>query len=335
MEQAATDKQPVAIECVNLSKTYGDIMALNGVSLSVPVGGSLAVLGENGAGKSSLVKLLLGFTFASAGQIRLFGSDDLGAGRLRVGYLPEQPQYERAFTAREYLTYLGRLSGIERGGLARRVTTLLALVSLSNAAERRIATYSKGMSQRVGIAAALLNQPAALIVDEPTSGLDPGGQWEVRAILHRLRDEGITMLLASHQLAEVEDLCDEVAILRRGQVVVSGTVASLLDSGEQVEITVAALPNEVAAQLRASFGEGLTIMGPQLLLPVRQSQPALRQLLAAGVVVVALNPVRRTLEELYLQVSRGSYRQPAAQPTTPSNGQPRFLEPLGKGRSRR
>lgn len=293
------------IECINLNKSYGRIRALANLDLTVHQGESFGLLGENGAGKSSLVRLLMGFTFPSSGQLRIFDDADLGPARQHIGYLPEQPQYDRQFSAVEYLSYLGRLASVPNDELRSRVSDLLELVGLTEAANRHISTYSKGMTQRVGIAAALINKPALLILDEPSAGLDPGGQWDIRNILARLRAEGVTMLLCSHQLAEVEDLCDTVGILRRGELVRSGAVADLLNLANLVEIVADTISAAVATRLQAMELNPLDIDGNRVVVPAAASQRVLQTLLEEGARIISMNPLRRTLQDVYLQVSRG------------------------------
>ncbi|PZS04358.1 MAG: ABC transporter ATP-binding protein [Candidatus Chloroheliales bacterium] len=303
------------IECINLNKAYGRIRALSNLNLTVHQGESFGLLGENGAGKSSLVRLLMGFTFPSSGELRLFDDPNLGRARQRIGYLPEQPQYDRQFSAVQYLGYLGRLAGVPRAQLRQRIADLLELVGLTPAADRHIGGYSKGMTQRVGIAAALIHKPALLILDEPSAGLDPGGQWDIRNILARLRAEGVTMLLCSHQLVEVEDLCDTVGILRKGELVRSGAVADLLNLANLVEIVADAISTTTLTRLQAMELDTLDVDGNRLVVPVAASQRVLQTLLEEGARIVSMNPLRRSLQDVYLQVSRGV---PTKVPTRPA-----------------
>jgi ABC-2 type transport system ATP-binding protein len=303
-----------AIECINLNKSYGRIRALSNLNLTVHQGESFGLLGENGAGKSSLVRLLMGFTFPTSGELRLFDDPDLGRARQRIGYLPEQPQYDRRFSAVQYLGYLGRLAGVPRNALRQRIADLLELVGLTPAAVRHLGSYSKGMTQRVGIAAALIHKPALLILDEPSAGLDPGGQWDIRNILARLRAEGVTMLLCSHQLVEVEDLCDTVGILRKGELVRSGAVSDLLNLANLVEIVADAISTATLARLQAMELNTLDVDGNRLVVPVAASQRVLQTLLEEGARIISMNPLRRSLQDVYLQVSRGV---PSKVPTRP------------------
>ncbi len=305
---------PPIIECINLNKSYDRIHALSNLNLTVHQGESFGLLGENGAGKSSLVRLLMGFTFPSSGQLRIFDDANLGRARQRIGYLPEQPQFDRRFSAVQYLGYLGKLAGVPSDELRPRIADLLELVGLTAAADRHISTYSKGMTQRVGIAAALIHKPALLILDEPSAGLDPGGQWDIRNILARLRAEGVTMLLCSHQLVEVEDLCDTVGILRRGELVRSGAVSDLLNLANLVEIVADEISAITITRIQAMELNTLDVDGNRLVVPAAASQRVLQTLLEEGARIISMNPLRRSLQDVYLQVSRGV---PTKVPTRP------------------
>ena len=246
--------------------------------------------------------------------MRIFDDANLGRARQRIGYLPEQPQFDRQFSAVQYLGYLGRLAGVPGDELRQRIADLLELVGLSAAADRNIGTYSKGMTQRVGIAAALVHKPALLILDEPSAGLDPGGQWDIRNILARLRAEGVTMLLCSHQLVEVEDLCDTVGILRRGELVRSGAVSDLLNLANLVEIVADEISAATMTRLQAMELGTLDMDGNRLVVPAAASQRVLQTLLEEGARIISMNPLRRSLQDVYLQVSRGV---PTKVPTRP------------------
>jgi ABC-2 type transport system ATP-binding protein len=190
-------------------------------------------IGPNGAGKTSTMKVLLGFQPASAGEARLFGVDvRRPIARQRIGYLPEQTYYYKFLTAEEILRFYARLFGIPRDQRERRIDEILTLVDLKDARRRPIRTYSKGMQQRIGIAQALVNDPDLLILDEPTSGLDPVGRMQVRSIIQHLRECGKTVFFSSHELGEVETICDRVGILCHGELKAVGTARELLGESE-------------------------------------------------------------------------------------------------------
>jgi len=204
-------------------------IAVNGLNLEVFPGEVFGFLGPNGAGKSTTMNVLLGFLNATAGSASLFGVDvRQPIARQRIGYLPEQTYYYKFLTAEEILRFYGRIFGIPKAELDQRIDTVLKLVELDSVRRRPIKSYSKGMQQRVGLAQALINNPDLLILDEPTSGLDPLGRMKVRALIQRLKQEGKTVFFSSHELGEVETVCDRVAILNHGEVKVTGRVDDLI-----------------------------------------------------------------------------------------------------------
>jgi ABC-2 type transport system ATP-binding protein len=203
-------------------------VALHGLNLRVAPGEVFGFLGPNGAGKTTTMNVLLGFIPPTAGQAFLFGVDvRQPVARQRIGYLPEQTYYYKFLTAEELLRFYARIFGLTPAETTRRIDALLKLVELESVRRRPIKTYSKGMQQRVGLAQALINQPDLLILDEPTSGLDPLGRMKVREIIQRLKNEGKTVFFSSHELGEVETVCDRVAILNQGQLLAEGRVADL------------------------------------------------------------------------------------------------------------
>src|SRR3954451_2118642 len=204
-------------------------VAVNGLNLQVRAGEVFGFLGPNGAGKTTTMNVLLGFVNATGGEAFLFGvSVREPIARQRIGYLPELTYYYKFLTAEEILRFYGKIFRIPRSQLEPRIDRVLKLVELEHARKRPIKTYSKGMQQRVGLAQALINNPDLLILDEPTSGLDPLGRMKVREIIQRLKQEGKTVFFSSHELGEVETVCDRVAILHQGQLKVEGRVNELM-----------------------------------------------------------------------------------------------------------
>jgi ABC-2 type transport system ATP-binding protein len=199
------------------------------LDLEIRQGEIFGLLGPNGAGKTTTINVLLGFVNAKAGDAQIFGrtARDPQA-RQRLGYLPELTYYYKFLTAEELLRFYGEIFDISRPQLEKRIDEVLKLVDLEQARKRLIKTYSKGMQQRVGLAQALINDPDLLILDEPTSGLDPVGRMQVREVIQRLKSEGKTVLFSSHELGEVETVCDRVAILVEGRLKVLGAVDVLL-----------------------------------------------------------------------------------------------------------
>ena len=204
-------------------------VAVKGLSLTVGAGEVFGFLGPNGAGKTTTMNVLLGFVNPSGGDARIFDvsvRDPIS--RQRIGYLPELTYYYKFLTAEEILRFYAKIFEIPAAETERRIDDLMKLVELEHARKRPIKTYSKGMQQRVGIAQALINNPDLLILDEPTSGLDPLGRMKVREIIQRLKNEGKTVFFSSHELGEVETVCDRVAIIAQGELKGEGRVSELV-----------------------------------------------------------------------------------------------------------
>ena len=237
MENASTGSSDAStvIKIQNLAVTYPSrglrqesTVAVRGLSLDVNRGEVFGFLGPNGAGKTSTMQVLLGFRPPTSGAAFLFDIDVRETiARRRIGYLPELTYYYKFLTAEELLRFYARIFRIPRGEADRRIDALLKLVELEDARKRLIKAYSKGMQQRVGLAQALINNPDLLVLDEPTSGLDPLGRMKVREIIQRLKNEGKTVFFSSHELGEVETICDRVAIIHRGELKVQGRVSDL------------------------------------------------------------------------------------------------------------
>jgi ABC-2 type transport system ATP-binding protein len=204
-------------------------VALRGLDLEVGAGEAFGFLGPNGAGKTTTINVLLGFVQPTSGSAALFGIDvRQPIARQRIGYLPEMTYYYKFLSAEELLRFYAKIFGLSRSETDKRIENLLKLVELEHASKRQIKTYSKGMQQRVGLAQALINNPDLLILDEPTSGLDPVGRMKVREIIQRLKNEGKTVFFASHELGEVETVCDRVAIISEGELKTIGRVSDIV-----------------------------------------------------------------------------------------------------------
>ena len=270
-----------ALSVVGLRKAYGSVHALRGVDLELGSGELFGLLGPNGAGKSTLVKIACGLVHASGGAVEICGhrAGSPGAQAL-LGYLAELFRFPDWCTADELLALHQRLTGSTGGGAERR--ELLDLVELGHVPDRRVGAMSKGMQQRLGLAQALVGAPRLLLLDEPTSALDPAGRHMVRALLERLRDRGVGVLLNSHLLSEVELVCDRVAIIDGGAVVAAGTPAQLSRAGG-VEVETSAGWRTFAAARRED--------APRIV----------RELVAAGEDVFAVRVLTSTLEDAYLE----------------------------------
>jgi len=290
-----------AIETRELAKRYKETIALAGLTMTVPRGEVFGFLGPNGAGKTTAVKLLLGRARPTGGQGVVLGAPlgDLAA-RRRIGYLPELFRYQSWLRAREVLAAHCELAGVPSDRWAGQISSVLELVGLTDRAGDRVGSFSKGMQQRLGIAVALLGDPEVVFLDEPTSALDPVGRADVRALIHHLREHGVTVFLNSHLLGEVEKVCDRVAIVDRGRVIVEGRIDELLGS-RSVRIRVTEFDGKAEASL-GRFGP-LTIEGDWLTIrPVEaESVPDIvATIVAGGGRVHAVEPGRATLEDRFL-----------------------------------
>ncbi len=222
-----------AIRVVGLHKSFGDNHAVRGVDLTIQPGEVFGFLGPNGAGKSTVVKIILGLVRASAGNVTVLGhaAGSLEA-RRQIGFLPETFRFHEWMRATEFLDFHGQLAGLSHEARGRRANEMLEVVRLHHRRNDRLSTFSKGMLQRIGLAQALLAEPPLVVLDEPTSALDPIGRRDVRDVIRDLRAAGTTVFLNSHLLSEVEQVCDRVAIINRGQVVAAGNLHELLESRE-------------------------------------------------------------------------------------------------------
>ncbi|MBX7249583.1 MAG: ABC transporter ATP-binding protein [Caulobacteraceae bacterium] len=288
------------LEADNLTKAYGAVKALDGLSLSVPPGGVYGVLGPNGAGKSTLFRIWLGLIRPTEGEGRIMGGvagKDAKAAR-RTGSMIETPRFPPFLTARQTLVMLSRASGLKNN--AARIDTLLDRVNLTEAADRKVKGFSVGMAQRLGIAAALLNEPELLILDEPTSGMDPAGINEIRNLIRSLADDdGVTVVLASHQLAEVQRVCNRVAILDHGKLVSEDTIDEMV-SGSTQHLRISGSP--VTAIMKV-LGKKGTRDGEAVLARIdrKEAPDLIRRLVAEKVNITEARWVGGDLEKVFLQ----------------------------------
>ena len=293
-----------AIEARGLRKQYGRAVAVAGLSLEVPRGEVFGFLGPNGAGKTTSVKMLLGLVAPTGGQARVLGArlGDLAA-RARIGFLPEHFRFHDCLTAREFLRAHGRLHKLRRQPLERRIDRLLDRMDLTDAADRRLAQFSKGMLQRAGLAQALVAEPELLFLDEPTSGLDPLGRVLVRDLIRDLRQQGTTVFLNSHLLGEVEATCDRVVFLKQGRIIHELSLAHHAAALE-VRLQIDRVETRILEGLQ-TFGRDPRISGNLVRLWV-DSEEAIpriaRWLVEQGVGIHALAGHRKSLEEWFIEV---------------------------------
>jgi ABC-2 type transport system ATP-binding protein len=299
------------IETTGLTKRFGDRVAVAGVDLRIPRGSAFGYLGPNGAGKTTLIRMLLGLTEATGGRMRLLGRPvpaERATALARVGAIVEEPRFHRHLTGRENLRVIAAAREPEAH---RRIDGALARVGLAGRADERVKRYSQGMRQRLGVARSLLADPELLILDEPTNGLDPAGIHEFRAMIRGFVAEGRTVLLSSHLLDEVEKICDQVAIVDRGRVVIQGSIADLAAAGEQTILVstnddgaarvLLAAHRAVASATSESDGIRVTLHSDV------EAEPAAeeigRHLVLADLAIRRFEPARASLEQRFLEIT--------------------------------
>ena len=282
----------VIIETRNLSKVYRDfwgrpkVMALKALDLQVHRGEIFGLLGPNGSGKTTTIKLLLGLLFPTEGDSLIFGkpASDVSKNE-RIGYLPEESYLYKFLNAEETLHFYGRLFKMSAAERRKRVNRLIDMVGLSGAKHRQLREYSKGMQRRIGLAQSLINDPELILLDEPTSGLDPIGTAEIKELIRDLREQGKTIVLSGHLLADMQDICDRIAILHRGELKEMGQVSDLLTVQDVTQIKTRDLPEAALAEIR----DVITRHGGSL---------------------VSVDHPTTTLEELFLRIVRESDLHP-------------------------
>jgi ABC-2 type transport system ATP-binding protein len=302
------------IEVSGLRKQYtssfgkAKITALDGIDFRVGEGELFGLLGPNGAGKTTTVKILLGLTHATSGTASVCGLPVRDAeSRRRVGYLPEGHKIPNYLTARQALSIFGRMSGMESAQIVKRIPVVLENVRMGQWIDVRIKKFSKGMTQRLGLACALIHSPQVLLLDEPTDGVDPVGRREIRDLL---RDEaklkGTTVLLNSHLLSEIELTCDRVAVLRNGKVAAFGSVEELTRQTATYKMVATPIDDTLVASFRET-GAGVERVNGHMVLSVTDVQhlnALVDRLRARGGVLSELTPVRSTLEDVFVDLVR-------------------------------
>ena len=326
----------VPVRARGLRKVYGDVVAVDGIDMEVRAGDVYGFLGPNGAGKTTTLRMMLGLIRPTAGRAELFGRDPLGRGAAAlegVAGFVEAPQFYPYLSGRKNLELVAALDG---GDAAQRIDAALETVELSHRARHRVGGYSHGMRQRLGIAGALLRNPRLMILDEPATGLDPAGMRDMRALIHRLAGEGMTVLLSSHLLVEVEDLCNRVGIVRRGKLVFEGALDDLkrsAGSGYRLRTTDNARARPVCRDHEGV--SGVSEHGAELRFAASEDAAASlsRALVQAGLGIRALAPETATLEDLFFRLTEGDGVTPSAGATpAASPADARALEPSGAQR---
>ena len=292
MSTSAGQKGEVIVETRNLTKTYKDfwgrskVHALKALDLNVRRGEIFGLLGPNGSGKSTTIKLLLGLLFPTSGEALVFGKDAADVSKNeRIGYLPEESYLYKFLNAEETLDFYGRLFNMSAARRKRRIRDLINLIDLDRAKRRQLKEYSKGMTRRIGLAQALINDPELIVLDEPTTGLDPIGTRDMKDLIVRLRDQGKTILMCSHLLADVQDVCDRIAILHQGELKELGAVDSLLSVQDITQFQAKNLTPDTEEAIRKLIAE------------------------SQGELISMENPTT-TLEDLFLSIVRDSDSRP-------------------------
>ncbi len=305
------------VEIEKLSKDYEvgfwrkrKVRALDDLSLSVKPGGIFGFLGGNGAGKTTTIKILMGLLFRTEGTAKILGSPiDEVEMRSRIGYCPENPYFYDYLTPLELLDYFGRLFGIDSATRSSRSADLLHAVGLDEAAwKRQLRKFSKGMQQRVGLAQALINQPEIVFFDEPMSGLDPVGRREIRELIAGLKAKGTSVFMSTHILSDVEALCDEVAILRKGKLFATGDLQELLsrDAGRGgFEVIASGLSPAAVAQIEA-LSKGAVVTGKPNGIAIEVAgdesiEVVLRTIRDNSGKLISVLPVKQSLEDLFVE----------------------------------
>jgi ABC-2 type transport system ATP-binding protein len=289
---APSSSSDVVIETRGLGKIYRDfwgrkkVHALKSLDIEVRKGEIFGLLGPNGSGKSTTIKLVLGLLFPTSGRAFVFGKEAAEVTKNeRIGYLPEESYLYKFLNAEETLDFYGRLFDMPASVRRERTEQLIQMVGLQRARRRQLKEYSKGMTRRIGLAQALINEPDLLVLDEPTTGLDPIGSREMKDLILRLRDQGKTILMCSHQLADVEDVCDRIAILHQGELKELGRVDSLLKVQDVTEVHATGLSDAAKDEIRAVIAKH-------------------------GGTLLQLDNPTTTMEDLFLDIVRESEARP-------------------------
>ncbi|RMH14629.1 MAG: ABC transporter ATP-binding protein [Planctomycetota bacterium] len=317
-----------ALDLSHVAKTYrGGVQALRGIEMRVHRGEVFGLLGPNGAGKSTLIKILMTVIRPTKCVGTMLG-ERVGnkAALAHVGYLPEQHQFPSYLTARQLMHYVGAMSKTPRTERIRRTEQLLELVDMTDWADKKLGSFSKGMRQRVGLAQALINDPDLVLLDEPTDGVDPVGRRDIRNIVSRLKSQGKTIFLNSHLLSELEMVCDRVAILLRGQVRLQGTMGELIDrrAGYRIRLDPGDDVDVARACVRAVVPGEVALEDSTLCLATadaRAVQPAIDALRRQGFTIAHCAVHKPTLEDLFLEAV-----------VDPETGEPMHVGAEAKGR---
>jgi ABC-2 type transport system ATP-binding protein len=274
-----------AIRLSNLTRVFSvplrreKLVAVRDLSLEVKEGEVYGLLGPNGSGKSTTLKMLLGLVTPTSGTAEVFGHDSRAfAARSEVGFLPENPYFYKFLTGEETLRFYGKLCGLRGAKLESRIGELLSLVGLEDARHRRVGSYSKGMLQRIGLAQAIVQDPRLVVLDEPTAGVDPVGSRQIRDLILGLKERGMTVLLTSHLLEQVQEVCDRVGIMARGRLLREGNLEALVSVDNQTQFVVENASPQLSAEIEALVAK-------------------------SGATLIATHAPQRSLEKVFLEVT--------------------------------
>jgi len=297
--------QSTAIDVRDLSKKYGDRLAVSHANFAVPMGSICGFVGPNGSGKTTTIRMLLGLISPTTGDGHVLGEDISDPEKYlpRVGAMIEGPAFYPALTGKQNLVVLAKLGGFETSI----VQELLEKVGLGDRGDSKYKTYSLGMKQRLGIAAALLPKPKLLVLDEPTNGLDPAGIQEVRALLRQLADEGSTIFVSSHLLSEIEMICDHLVMLREGKVIFTGKTSELLAAQQPVVVAKPEHMNDLnkLAEIAKSLGHQASVLDDAVHVKGEKNFAAElnKAAFAAGITLASLAPIQASLEETFFEMT--------------------------------
>ena len=315
----------------DLVKVYGasfggrTITALDGISFEVGVGEVFGLLGPNGAGKTTTVKVLLDLTRPTSGSATILGRNVRDPeSRRRVGYLPEGHRFPGYLTARETLSIFGKMSGMERATIAARIPPLLERLRIDKWIDVRVKKFSKGMTQRLGLAAAFIHDPEVLLLDEPTDGVDPVGRREIRDFLKEEAARGKTILLNSQLLSEIELTCDRVAVLRNGKIAAVGRISDLTHREASYRMVAMGFNDSLIERFRET-GAGVVLENGHLILSVRDVDhlnSLVDDLRSSGGLLAELTPVRSTLEDVFVDLVKAGHEELAAMGGTSGTAAP-------------
>ncbi len=300
------------LECRELKKSFGPKEVLKGVNLSLNAGEVYGLVGENGAGKTTLMNLITGLLKADSGEILIDGVSVGKALGHRIGYMLDIPAMFEFMTAREYMAYLASAERYEKGYILNRTKELLATVGLSDVLEARISGFSRGMKQRMGIAAALFHNPDLILMDEPSSALDPKGRYEVADIIRRLAGQGKTVLLSTHILSDVEKVCDRIGLLVNGCIKVEGSIEEVMGRYKRpLYFIVSPYVPTIAERLAGDYLLDKRIDGGTLWVSLRNPTDSVRlfaDVSAMGLPIDCISVKNVSLEEIFLQETLGGVR---------------------------